>query len=520
MLKLLLAILLIAATTQAQFNTAIPQKHTVVVGVKGVYIGGLTTPGNTDMYKNIPITAADTQMSYSLPTTSQTKFPVLSATERLLLNDTLLYLQNTREIMMLTIYKANDTSIHQSKLGRLTLDNELVGLNDPDNKSIRFDNVDTGYYWVELSHRNSLPVFQSRKFRANAEPTVWITYWSKSEYIYQDPNVANTPLYNISNGIDAMYTGDTYIKDFNTKIIDLHDIIKNMNGTVAGLHGYRLENVNSDTIVDNTDYEIVYGWWWYQSSSPIQPFTTVRGSRSPRTDASTFTVLPYTLTATEFTNPTPGILKFNVYLAMTGVWAASQLMLHLDTNTITGVNITTPLGIAIGNIAGGNTVRLGVYTPSPSGIVMDSNSPRLLCSVTLNTTVIDTLRWINPETYMSVIINGSYVETRDTDHHYVNYNLTGVSELNTDPIKYELLQNYPNPFNPTTKINYVLPTANIVKLNVYDTKGALIKTLVQGIKPAGLNIAEFDGSNIASGVYFYKLETGDFVETKRMLLIK
>ena len=85
---------------------------------------------------------------------------------------------------------------------------------------------------------------------------------------------------------------------------------------------------------------------------------------------------------------------------------------------------------------------------------------------------------------------------------------------------YKLEQNYPNPFNPNTTISYQLSKANNVKLNVYDINGKLMKVLVNSKQQAGKYAVSFDGSGLASGTYFYTLTTGDFTQTKKMLLVK
>ena len=85
---------------------------------------------------------------------------------------------------------------------------------------------------------------------------------------------------------------------------------------------------------------------------------------------------------------------------------------------------------------------------------------------------------------------------------------------------YELAQNYPNPFNPTTVINYQLLKSGLVKLKVYDILGREVASLVNGVQQAGVHSIEFDGSRLASGTYFYRLQADGFVSTKKMLIIK
>lgn len=88
------------------------------------------------------------------------------------------------------------------------------------------------------------------------------------------------------------------------------------------------------------------------------------------------------------------------------------------------------------------------------------------------------------------------------------------------PTKYELNQNYPNPFNPSTVINYQLPEAGNVSLKVYDVLGNEVATLVNEFKQAGVYNAKFANANLSSGIYLYRLQAGNFVSVRRMMLIK
>jgi hypothetical protein len=91
--------------------------------------------------------------------------------------------------------------------------------------------------------------------------------------------------------------------------------------------------------------------------------------------------------------------------------------------------------------------------------------------------------------------------------------------------QFELEQNYPNPFNPSTKIKYSIPsnlkreTSN-VSLKVYDVLGKIVATLVNEQKPAGAYEVEFDASNLSSGIYFYRLVSGSYIQTKKLILLK
>ncbi|MBL0106139.1 MAG: choice-of-anchor D domain-containing protein [Ignavibacteria bacterium] len=88
------------------------------------------------------------------------------------------------------------------------------------------------------------------------------------------------------------------------------------------------------------------------------------------------------------------------------------------------------------------------------------------------------------------------------------------------PEKFSLSQNYPNPFNPVTNLEFGIAELGFVSLKVFDVLGKEVITLVNEKLSPGVYEAEFDGSSLSSGIYFYKLEAGDFIETKRMILIK
>jgi hypothetical protein len=115
------------------------------------------------------------------------------------------------------------------------------------------------------------------------------------------------------------------------------------------------------------------------------------------------------------------------------------------------------------------------------------------------------------------------LQTKLTDEIVVS-----VANEETNPNTFSLEQNYPNPFNPSTKIRFTIPSviaretkqSQLVTLKVYDVLGNEVATLVDEEKPAGSNEVEFNTSKLSSGIYFYKLQAGSFVETRKMILMK
>ncbi len=85
---------------------------------------------------------------------------------------------------------------------------------------------------------------------------------------------------------------------------------------------------------------------------------------------------------------------------------------------------------------------------------------------------------------------------------------------------YELSQNYPNPFNPITKIEYSIIEPSFVTIKIYDISGREVSILVSELKKLGKHFVNFDGSNLSSGIYYYKMIAGDFITIRKMLLIK
>lgn len=125
----------------------------------------------------------------------------------------------------------------------------------------------------------------------------------------------------------------------------------------------------------------------------------------------------------------------------------------------------------------------------------------------------------------NVFVAGDYTDSTNGSNYFLfkikQNDKTGVdADLKNFPYVFELRQNYPNPFNPTTTINYSLAKAGNVRLTVYNILGCKAATVVDGYKSAGNYSVQFNGSNLASGIYLYRLESGNFSEARKLILMK
>jgi len=100
------------------------------------------------------------------------------------------------------------------------------------------------------------------------------------------------------------------------------------------------------------------------------------------------------------------------------------------------------------------------------------------------------------------------------------YEVVGMGKDNLTLSGHSLAQNYPNPFNPSTRIQYSVASSQNVTLKVFDVLGNEVATLVNEPKAPGVYTVQFNGGNLTSGVYFYKLQSGSFVQTKKFILMK
>jgi len=120
-----------------------------------------------------------------------------------------------------------------------------------------------------------------------------------------------------------------------------------------------------------------------------------------------------------------------------------------------------------------------------------------------------------------MVTDDSLAQAIDSLEVHVRVDPSGIEDLdNLIPKEYSLEQNYPNPFNPSTYIKFGLPKSGKVNIEIFNILGQKVTTLIDDFKPAGYYVIRFNANYLASGIYFYKIQAGDFVKIKKMILMK
>jgi len=246
--------------------------------------------------------------------------------------------------------------------------------------------------------------------------------------------------------------------------------------------------------------------------------------------ADTVTAGFYTLTVTAIEMGSGKALQHSqeVTLVVTlGTWEF-YLEAYPDSNWVTAGHDTTFQVVMFPNI--GFTAPCTLYLESglPPGATFDFDPevifPNDTSLLTISTSPSTPAQWYE------LVIRGTAnpKEESTTTAHLEVREQTGVEDWidnPNSPDRFALFQNHPNPFNPETKISYYLPTASYVRLTVYNVLGQKVRTLFDGHQDAGTHTLIWDGkredgTSLSSGIYFYRMQAGDFRETKKMSLMK
>ncbi len=183
--------------------------------------------------------------------------------------------------------------------------------------------------------------------------------------------------------------------------------------------------------------------------------------------------------------------------------------------------LTSPIGLAYDSVAG------DLYILETKGRVLKVDPQSGDVTEIMNGFKCSSDNWCG----IDISLDGKYLLVTENAAKYIHIfqrTFTSIGNVNQPSLSlFELKQNYPNPFNPTTKIKYSIPASlntfkggTITQLKVYDLLGSEVATIVNETKQPGEYEVEFNASNLPCGVYFYQLSAGDFIQTKKMILIK
>lgn len=367
-----------------------------------------------------------------------------------------------------------------------------------------FPGITPGWYYVEFIHRNSLTLFTAQKYYfSNGVTEITI---ARPEDFYGGEEA----LIDMGNERWGMVGGDCWPDNY----VDYGDLVPLYNDIfVYHAAGYLYTDLDMSDSCTMADMELFESNLFRGYISPYPPRKLI--NREPGDNPKT--PGEYQLTAKNIVT-TASETEFDIFLEGQFPFNTQQFVLECETAptaidlTETIVDITKFKDTIINN-----KIVIGFFQIAPS---VPLNGETKICHVKLNGNPGD-LKWVNHSDPRTKIwkTDPAIIEITDSLNHYIENPVMGISNT-TEPVSYGLDQNYPNPFNPITVINYRTITAGDVGVYVYDITGQLIKVLVKGFLPSGSYSIKFNGGDLPSGVYYYKLSAGEFVETKKMLLIK
>jgi len=171
-----------------------------------------------------------------------------------------------------------------------------------------------------------------------------------------------------------------------------------------------------------------------------------------------------------------------------------------------------------------NNIKVKISTPltsvitqiTPDTISISSIAPRAVAGPTNDVNVTVSSRFSGNFKFTFELMSNEWTYWKDT----VSQIATGTDEEIHTPTNYSITQNYPNPFNPSTKIKFSIPKSSYVSIKVFDVLGREVAILVNEEKKSGTYEVNFNSANLSSGIYFYRIEAGSFVQTNKMILLK
>jgi len=337
--------------------------------------------------------------------------------------------------------------------------------------------------------------------------------WDANTCVVTGVTATNTSIYQTSNGgttwtvanTHAGFGDDMFMTDANNAYFIGDPVGGNwdmLKSTNAGL------NWGAWTTLATTNTAGTYNnAFWQQGNQvwfPNVGLSQMYYSSNMGTNWATQTITLSEITATCFNSATVGMAA--------GSTTSPGLLKTTDAGT-TWSAITSPYTVSISGIAGASTS----WWLAQQGLNISFSSNDGAAWTTQYTVAAGSFY------HMTKSRSGATIWAVRSNGGISRYGslISGVTPVSTEtPSNYSLSQNYPNPFNPVTKINYALPKSGLVTLKIYDILGKEVATLVNEVKNVGTYSIDFNGSNLSSGVYFYKLTAGDFSSIKKMSLIK
>ncbi len=223
----------------------------------------------------------------------------------------------------------------------------------------------------------------------------------------------------------------------------------------------------------------------------------------------------WTLPSTDLSNE----IVFSLVTMGTELFAGTNNGVYLSTNNGRNWSHVGPQYAYVTSlvVSGSNLFAGGTYTAYSDGgvfLTTDNGSNWTAVDSGLTNTDIDALAIGGTNLFAGTYGSGTWVRP-------LSEMITGVKNKGqNNPTSFSLSQNYPNPFNPSTVISYQLPLRSYVTLKIYDILGREVATLVNEVKNAGSYSITFNASNLATGIYFYRLQAGSFVQVRKMILLK
>ncbi len=298
-------------------------------------------------------------------------------------------------------------------------------------------------------------------------------------------------VYAKSFGTDELYNASTTENFYNEENLYYGNSYFNFNADGDTTYGYLTKR---EVLLDGSNGEVRFEWDFEQKKLVLKSYRTY-GTKSTNDQEQNYNQTAYR----SFYNGEESITRtINVYNEYPGIFNDGPIVAEMgDTVSIyvSGRNYD----LTLPEIEVSNMPASATFNPETNHFfwIVDEANP-------------------SPMTYKA-IVGEKYVTTQV---EFKGTQLGVGTEVMEAPEGFELSQNYPNPFNPTTNIQFTLQQAGNVSLKVFNMLGQEVATLVNGRVSAGVQTVQFDASNLASGVYIYRLQAGSKVQTNKMLLIK